>query len=191
MKYISNAFVATVLYFAYIIVVTTEGTIVQQQVSVPAAEIAVVNVQEQENMRPGGYSPVDMSEPNPRLLEAANYAMQNLPEKYTFASSVVQDRTTSSSETSDSNKYSFQVIQAFQQVVAGMNYKIIITITDNNNKNNCIGAFAVTVYDQFGTLSVTTWGKEISCSDVETIRLGKKKQEKLLYSIPYDSYFND
>ncbi len=57
-----------------------------------------------------------------------------------------------------------------------MNYKLTLglfrTTVDNNNSNNssnnktCLGGFQVTIYDQFGKWSVTSWGKTLTCQEV-------------------------
>ncbi len=33
----------------------------------------------------------------------------------------------------------------------------------------CLGALKVTVYDRFGDLSVTKWGDQVSCDDVQEL----------------------
>ena len=35
----------------------------------------------------------------------------------------------------------------------------------------CLGALKVTVYDRFGDLSVTKWGDQVSCDDVQVQEL--------------------
>merc|ERR1712078_401380 len=76
----------------------------------------------------------------------------------------------SSIEGTDAMQYSFvnnvsvggyKILQASSQVVAGMNYRMIIMLNDGTS-DTCVGAFGVTVYDQFGNLSIKDWGKEIS-----------------------------
>jgi len=42
-----------------------------------------------------------------------------------------------------------------------MNYDMTIEVKLGEN---CLGAFRVTVWDQFGDLEVTNWGKEVPCS---------------------------
>lgn len=54
-----------------------------------------------------------------------------------------------------------RIIRAFRQVVAGLNYRLVLALTDDTGA--CLGALAVTVYDHFGELSVTLWGQEIDC----------------------------
>ena len=46
-----------------------------------------------------------------------------------------------------------------------MNYDILLKVTriEDGQQPYCLGGFHVIVYDNFGVLSVTSWGKEISC----------------------------
>mmetsp|Transcript_40256 Transcript_40256/g.83847 ORF Transcript_40256/g.83847 Transcript_40256/m.83847 type:complete len:136 (-) Transcript_40256:65-472(-) len=64
-----------------------------------------------------------------------------------------------------------RVIQAQKQVVAGMNYKLIIfllcqqhgsAVTEPTTQETLLGAFQVTVYDRFGSMSITEWGPEMT-----------------------------
>jgi len=48
---------------------------------------------------------------------------------------------------------------------------------------DCLGAFKVTVYDQFGDMSVTNWGDEVSCEDIQDITE--------LYSFNFDTSEKD
>ena len=58
------------------------------------------------------------------------------------------------------------IVRAFSQVVAGINYRLVLAIVPANQETAqaCVGAFAVTIYDHFGEMSVTQWGQEIECS---------------------------
>jgi len=40
----------------------------------------------------------------------------------------------------------------------------------DKNTEECVGAFTVTVYDRFGNLEVTNWGKELSCGKAKAIK---------------------
>jgi hypothetical protein len=65
------------------------------------------------------------------------------------------------------SEFKIQIAKGYRQVVAGMNYKLIVVITksdavSNPSVDNIVGGFGVTVYDKFGELSVTKWGKELS-----------------------------
>jgi hypothetical protein len=65
------------------------------------------------------------------------------------------------------SEFTIQIAKGYRQVVAGMNYKLIVVITRSDAgalplADNIVGSFGVTVYDKFGELSVTKWGKELS-----------------------------
>jgi Cystatin domain len=106
---------------------------------------------------------------NPRLQEVAKFATsQQLPEQYTF----------SSLPASTLSKMSVKIVRASQQVVAGMNYRLLLLLvaTDGSSSSSeqpalgsCVGAFTVTVYDRFGTLEVTSWGEELECSKAKAL----------------------
>ena len=121
-------------------------------------------IMEHTRMIAGGYGEINELDANPRLQEVATYAVEQITQNdniqlnknYSFASYLT------TSENGEKN-YSVKVVHAYQQVVAGMNYKMIIAIHDLKN-NKCIGSFKVTVYDHFGDLSVSNWGGEISCT---------------------------
>ena len=121
----------------------------------------------------GGYAPI----PNvhaKRVQEIALYVLETLITMtttkndkyiYSFQSQFMADRSTSS--------WDAIVVTGNQQVVAGMNYQLKLVITTNEKmddiqaRNDCriLGAFDVIVYDQFGALSVTRWGSEISVQE--------------------------
>jgi hypothetical protein len=136
----------------------------------------------------GGYAPV----PNvhaKRVQEIALYVLETLitmtttkDDKYiySFQSQFMADRSTSAPHEEQSQFQSLPstswdaiVVAGNQQVVAGMNYQLKIVITshkksdDIQSRNDCriLGAFDVIVYDQFGALSVTRWGSEISVQE--------------------------
>lgn len=100
----------------------------------------------------GGYSPSKVDDPI--ILEAAEFALDSLLVAHT--------------KTSTRHNYSFapaktsqpRVIQASQQVVAGLNFLVTIMVTQ---EEDCVGAFTVTIYNHFGDLSVTNWGGEYTC----------------------------
>uniref|UniRef100_A0A7S4IWP6 Cystatin domain-containing protein n=1 Tax=Odontella aurita TaxID=265563 RepID=A0A7S4IWP6_9STRA len=57
------------------------------------------------------------------------------------------------------------VVNARQQLVAGMNYQLTLAIVDSDSRE-CRGALEVTVWDHFGELEITRWGQEIECNGV-------------------------
>ena len=108
----------------------------------------------------GGYQPVkDIDDEGVR--HAAQFAVQELrrqdtPGPYSFdlpAEIAVEN---------------IKIVRAFYQVVAGLNYRLVLALVNDDAtttaSDGCMGAFAVTVYDHFGDLSVTNWGKEIDCA---------------------------
>jgi len=128
-------------------------------------------VREQRNMiLVGGYSPVDDKEDS-RVTNAAKFALTSLfdgddktVEKYSFHS------TLTSNNKKNQQNYDVEVVRGYDQVVAGMNYKLILRVVDNSQSaSSCVGGLAVTVYDHFGDLSVTTYGKEFSCQELNAL----------------------
>ena len=65
------------------------------------------------------------------------------------------------------------VVRAYQQVVAGMNYRLVLLAerpaTEEGSASVCVGALAATVYDRFGTLQVTQWGQELACDRAKAL----------------------
>lgn len=101
--------------------------------------------------KPGGFSVI----PNlrdTRVLRASNFAVSNLPKSpYRFSNDAVTSH----------------IISGYQQVVAGMNYKFEIILTQQTDDTVVVGGFRVDVYDQFGDLTVKKWGAEISLQEAE------------------------
>ena len=111
----------------------------------------------------GGYTEIENVESHDRLPAVKEYVFAKIAESpYSFASLV-----TSSPQGKD-----LQIIQAWSQVVAGMNYRLLMILMDADTQP--LGAFTVTVYDQFGTLSDVTWGDELTIDQAND--LWKKKQ---------------
>ncbi len=108
---------------------------------------------------PGSYNDVVDSE-DPRVKAAGQFAFQSLA-------------TSPYPQLLSAPLSSFKIVEASQQVVAGMNYRLKIQVL--NNKQECVGTFLVTVYDRFGDLSVTEWGESnIPCppAAVTNVALG-------------------
>jgi hypothetical protein len=109
---------------------------------------------ERRNM-PGGYALAQID--SPQVVTAASFAVSSLSEApYSFASNVSAEAG-----------YIVKVAKAWQQVVAGMNFRLVIII--ENATGECIGAFTATVYDRFGDLTVTKWGKEVECAQAKNL----------------------
>lgn len=92
--------------------------------------------------------------------KAATFAVQSLSDSevsYSFVGNI------SPQSVKDDD---IRIIRGFRQVVAGLNYRLILAVTqrDGEREAQCLGAFAVTIYDHFGDLSLTRWGGEIECS---------------------------
>jgi hypothetical protein len=110
---------------------------------------------------PGGYSPVE-DVTHPRLQHLAQFALSEAfkTQQYSF---VLSNNNNANSMDTSSSSSSFRICKAYHQVVAGMNVRMVIQLQDS--QENCVGAFAVTIYDHFGDLSVTEWSpEEIPCN---------------------------
>eukprot|EP00429_Kryptoperidinium_foliaceum_P001087 CAMPEP_0176009822 /NCGR_PEP_ID=MMETSP0120_2-20121206/4448_1 /TAXON_ID=160619 /ORGANISM="Kryptoperidinium foliaceum, Strain CCMP 1326" /LENGTH=129 /DNA_ID=CAMNT_0017342629 /DNA_START=211 /DNA_END=600 /DNA_ORIENTATION=+ len=103
----------------------------------------------------GGWSPSKLDDP--MITEAAQFCLKTLREDESL-----QDRYSFSVSEADVPT----VVEASQQVVAGMNFRLTILI---RQENDCVGAFRATVYNHFGNLSVTEWKDELSCKEGEAI----------------------
>jgi hypothetical protein len=112
--------------------------------------------EQRRNMMPGGYFPVE-DYTDDRVVNAANMAVSQLTTAATAATV-----TYSFAAGLQGRNVTHKIVKAFQQVVAGKNYRFILMLQDADTAE-CLGAFAVTVYDNFGTLQVTAWGQEVSC----------------------------
>lgn len=116
----------------------------------------------------GGYGEIpDLNEE--RVQNAATFAVTELqrqqPELYSFHIP---------------SEFKILIAKGYRQVVAGMNYKLIIVITKSEGEtiplaDNIVGSFGVTVYDKFGELSVTNWGNELSIDRAMQLILNRDK----------------
>jgi hypothetical protein len=121
--------------------------------------------QQEQPMMAGGYSIVDDLRA-PSVNSAAIFAVEKLNEAtktYSFASSMPSGDPT------------VKVVKAYRQVVAGMNYKLVVLIEDSPGQY--VGSFAATVWDQFGALSVTNWGQELTEEEVNLLRKGQEVKD--------------
>lgn len=137
--------------------------------------ISLKSVEGKESSRSmlGGYQKASITDES--VVEAATFAVNALPalfaetpDKYTFATTF----PVFEQGTAPSSKLSILVLEASQQVVAGMNFDVKIGVFEGEN---LLGAFSALIYDHFGDLSVTTWGTELSSEDV--ILLKEKNSE--------------
>lgn len=109
-----------------------------------------------------------MENPNEhaQLQHVGDFVLQQLRHgapsaSYSFLSWLTEEPT---GNTASSN-LSFTIVEASQQVVAGMNYRFTMVLqkpsADDTDKT-FVGAFTAVVYDHFGDLTVTSWGEELS-----------------------------
>ena len=110
----------------------------------------------------GGFNEIEKPEENPMLRGVTQYVQTQLP---------LQSRRYSFDYDDSSSEGNLRVVKAFQQVVAGMNYRILYAVEDNQGK--LTGAFKVQVYDRFGDVSVTAWDEEMSVSEASNILAGQ------------------
>jgi len=95
----------------------------------------------------GGYSPVT-DENFQQVADASSFAFEQLqaaPGNYSISA-----EPGASAEATD-----YLVTKAYTQVVAGLNIKMDMTFSDGSGA--CVGAATVVVYDQFGTMSISSW----------------------------------
>lgn len=144
----------------------------------------------QRHTMAGGYREVpDLSDP--RVLDAAAFCLSELQRLATATPpSSSADGTSSSSveeeiavpaysflnaiQQDEESSLKVTVVRAFQQVVAGMNYRLVllaerIPVSEQGGSSVCVGALAATVYDRFGTLQVTHWGQELACDRAKAL----------------------
>mmetsp|Transcript_16457 Transcript_16457/g.28694 ORF Transcript_16457/g.28694 Transcript_16457/m.28694 type:complete len:154 (+) Transcript_16457:152-613(+) len=129
-----------------------------------AARLIHATRQAQEEQSPlvGGYKKVENLQ-DPMIAEAATFALKTVQDQsvspYSFGSEAV----------------GFQIIDAWEQVVAGINIRMALMFQDGND--NCVGACSVTVYNHFGTLSVSNWNKEVTCREAKEMTEQKEGNE--------------
>ena len=119
----------------------------------------------------GGYSVIMDDNNHPRLQQAAEFALAEAMElqKYSFLTTL--STTSTSSSGTSSSLPAFTICQAYQQVVAGMNLRMVIMVQDTDG--SCLGAFATTIYDRFGELSVTDWSPApVDCDIAQRMEAG-------------------
>ena len=136
----------------------------------------------------GSYTPVDDLRSSD-LLDAAKYAIQEL-----LLDSDPDDGTIG--DDGDTVKYSFlpfedeyvpRILQASQQVVAGVNWNMTIMILLSEDQDVCIGAFGATIYNHFGDLAVKHFGKEVTCDVAyQMVEEQDEKDRTRVYSTPED-----
>mmetsp|Transcript_622 Transcript_622/g.1280 ORF Transcript_622/g.1280 Transcript_622/m.1280 type:complete len:255 (+) Transcript_622:226-990(+) len=105
----------------------------------------------------GGFSPVPDFEKNAMITKAATFVLEearNPSCTYSIGLSSSQDAADIST---------VRVVEASQQVVAGLNIRLMLAFEDA--KGVCLGGCTVVVYNHFGDLTITNWSEE-SCKDL-------------------------
>jgi Cystatin domain len=101
----------------------------------------------------GGFQHVEDIDQQPMIQEAAAFALQTMQDTTPYEFGAQATRV--------------KIIDAWQQVVQGMNFQL--TLEFQGEDEECVGACSVLVYNQFGTLSVTKWNKEITCEEAKEL----------------------
>lgn len=109
----------------------------------------------------GGWSYATLDDP--LIVDAAKFCFQTLVQ-------TAQERDYSFAPRTNPSLHQFKVVQASQQVVAGLNIRLTIMVVEKGTDDvNCLGAFSALIYDHFGDYSITEWGQELSCAEAKTI----------------------
>ncbi len=102
----------------------------------------------------GGYQAVPSPDSDEEVTAAASFAFEQL-------------QSPGSNYTMPSGVASYEVVRASTQVVAGINIKMDMVFLDS--AGDCVGAAEVVVYDQFGTMSITSYEPSATgCEGVDT-----------------------
>ena len=120
-------------------------------------------LQQQSQPLAGGWAESKLDDP--MVLEAADFLFRTLLEQPSSRYSFLHATTTTKPASSPANAV---VIQASQQVVAGMNFQLTLLVQSSSDQE-CMGAFTATVYNRFGDLSVTDWREELTCAQAKII----------------------
>ena len=118
--------------------------------------------------RPGGYASIADLRAE-RVVAAAAFAVQSLRSD-DFVNSMHYSFLSKLKEEEEKDDMTITVVQGSQQVVAGMNYQLTLVLSDSTRQGDeIIGAFVVTVYDKFGSLSLTNWGREVPLTEAKSL----------------------
>lgn len=110
----------------------------------------------------GAYHDITDIAGNVFLQKAATFAFQ----QFLAGASSTTTYTFLSSHNYVPDHIQQEIISAKQQIVAGMNYDIVVRLTTDGEPHQCVGGFHVIVYDHFDELSVTDWGDELTCDQL-------------------------
>ena len=127
----------------------------------------------------GGYADADIAEE--RVVDAAKFAVSALADKQQLEQEGGDDGdrtyTFDVAAAIRADEVNVIVLEAQKQVVAGMNYRMTIGLTDKTS-GECLGGFKCVVYDRFGDMKVSIWGKEVECGEIGIIRAEAKRQDE-------------
>ena len=127
----------------------------------------------------GGYADADIGEE--RVVDAAKFAVLALAEKQQLEQEGGDDGdrtyTFDAAAAIGADEVNVIVLEAQKQVVAGMNYRLSIGLTDKTS-GECLGGFKCIVYDRFGDMQISIWGQEIACGEIGIIRAEAKRQDE-------------
>jgi len=137
----------------------------------------------------GGYREVTDITGNVFLQNAAAFAF----EQYVAGLSSYPYSFTKSRNEGEANHLAYEIVSAQQQLVAGMNYDILLKLTreEDGQQPYCLGGFHVIVYDNFGVLGVTSWGKEISCDHFLIVQQEKSENKDTEEDVIHRNSNND
>jgi len=119
---------------------------------------------EERMVMPGSYSPIQNLEED-HVVAAASFAVEQAlsSKQFSFDQHLKAEDVTAT------------IVRGFKQVVAGLNYKLVIVLITKDHAepdpslHEIVGCFGVTVYDHFGDLSVTKWGKQLSAKQAKAL----------------------
>lgn len=112
----------------------------------------------------GGYSPIDPKTEREALLPIAKFVLAEFAQSSSYETSLAASMPSLRSRI-ESNEVSPIILAAERQVVAGMNYRLVMGIM---REDVCLGGFKVTVWRQLsGELKVTNWGGVLTCEEIE------------------------
>lgn len=180
-------------HFAAVAAAEVSGVPVRSSSSSSTTTTSTTNHQNQKHVHrelhlAGGYQQVSKRDIlNDQYIEqAADLVLTTLQEQQ-HQQQATNTATTTPTYSFASKVMSYRIIQAEQQVVAGMNYKLTMLFGDRpfddsegedgdgeqdqneeeeERAGNCVGACRVIVYNHFGDLSITEWSNEMTCEEV-------------------------
>uniref|UniRef100_A0A7S0AHZ9 Cystatin domain-containing protein n=1 Tax=Minutocellus polymorphus TaxID=265543 RepID=A0A7S0AHZ9_9STRA len=153
----------------------------QHLVTEPSHESKTTEVvpQHQRRNMVGGYADAAISEE--RVVDAAKFAVSALAQKQRLEEEEEgggeRTYTFNAAAAIRADEVNVVVLEAQKQVVAGMNYRLTIGLTDRTS-GECLGGFKCIVYDRFGEMQVSLWGNQVECGEVGLIKAEAKRQDE-------------